>query len=865
MKIFLRILALLILVISSLTSSNLVSAVPPPAQTFYGNVTLDGSPAPDGTNVTAQMNGRTAGSDSTSGGEYSLIIQTIEGDQAGDSITFFVDGLNAGSTTLNPGAITPRNLSANHPPIQYTLTINRNGSGSTSGAGTYDEGTVVNISASPASGWQFDNWSGNIGTIANVNDPTTTITMNSNYTITANFSESPEGENTLTIAVNGNGTTIPAVGSHNYPIGAVIDIKAYPDTGWKFVNWSGSTGTIADVNDPTTTITMNKDYTITANFAEVEADECTLTMAVNGNGTTIPEVGSHIYTLGEVVNITAIPDEGWQFDSWTGDVADPSSASTNITMDSDKTVTANFSEVVVEPPEEYTLTMAVNGNGTTTPAVGSHTYEEGTVVNINAIPASGWQFDNWSGGVSQPNSASTTVTMDSDKTVTANFSHIAEEYTLTMAVNGNGATTPAVGSHTYEEGTVVNINATPDDYWQFDGWTGDVADPSSDSTTVTIDSDKTVTANFSQTEDTTPPSITNISASNISKTSADIIWTTDEPSDSRVEFWASPGQLTPLDETLVTEHLVHLTGLTPATTYHYRVMSKDWAGNLTTTGESSFTTLGLPATFITGDWDISLTDTDTGKQVAISFSVANVGDLAGSYHISLEINDEVEATKEGSLNVGDSETLSFSITRDEAGAYQLVIDGLTLSFTVGEASSPSSPIWLLIIGIVIGLAILAVPLVLLVRKRRLEDRSMPGSLFLGEIEPEAEIEPGPAAEERASREAEEYPRREAIEVKESGRSLKVTAQAAEKLKEALLSKTADPEVGFRLITSPLKSNQLKMTLDTAKEGDQVMEKDGIKILILAPEIVAALEGMVMDYQETDEGGGFSISELTSDT
>ncbi len=58
---------------------------------------------------------------------------------------------------------------------------------------------------------------------------------------------------------------------------------------------------------------------------------------------------------------------------------------------------------------------------------------------------------------------------------------------------------------------------------------------------------------------------------------------------------------------------------------------------------------------------------------------------------------------------------------------------------------------------------------------------------------------------------------------------------------------------------------LKMTLDTAKEGDQVMEKDGVKILILAPEVVAALEGMVMDYQETAEGGGFSISELTSDT
>ena len=141
-------------------------------------------------------------------------------------------------------------------------------------------------------------------------------------------------------------------------------------------------------------------------------------------------------------------------------------------------------------------------------------------------------------------------------------------------------------------------------------------------------------------------------------------------------------QLTPLDETLVTEHLVHLSDLTPATTYHYNVMSRDWAGNLTTSGEYTFTTLGLPATFVTGDWDISLTDIDTGEQVAISFSVANVGDLAGSYQISLEINGEVDETKEGTLGAGASKELTFTITMEDAGTYQVTIDGLAFSFTL---------------------------------------------------------------------------------------------------------------------------------------------------------------------------------------
>lgn len=156
--------------------------------------------------------------------------------------------------------------------------------------------------------------------------------------------------------------------------------------------------------------------------------------------------------------------------------------------------------------EKYTLTMAVNGNGSTSPAVGQHTYEDGQVVTITATADSGWAFDNWTGDVADANSAATTVTMNADKTVTANF---LELFTLTMAVNDaeGGTTDPAVGDHDYAEGTVVDITATPPTDWVFDSWTGDVVNPNSSSTTVTMGSDKTVTANFGLSETPTPPAV----------------------------------------------------------------------------------------------------------------------------------------------------------------------------------------------------------------------------------------------------------------------------------------------------------------------------------------------------------------------
>jgi uncharacterized repeat protein (TIGR02543 family) len=81
-------------------------------------------------------------------------------------------------------------------PTQYNLTISstEGGSVTTPGEGTvtYDEVTVVNLVVEAEEGYVFDGWVGDVGTIADDKNPTTTIIMNDDYIITANFREIPE-------------------------------------------------------------------------------------------------------------------------------------------------------------------------------------------------------------------------------------------------------------------------------------------------------------------------------------------------------------------------------------------------------------------------------------------------------------------------------------------------------------------------------------------------------------------------------------------------------------------------------------------------------------------------------------------------
>jgi PKD repeat protein len=91
--------------------------------------------------------------------------------------------------------------------------------------------------------------------------------------------------------------------------------------------------------------------------------------------------------------------------------------------------------------------------------------------------------------------------------------------------------------------------------------------------------------------DTTPPVIKNVSASSETETSAIITWTTNEPGSSQVEYGETAEYgLTATSDELTTAHSITLSGLEPNTAYHYRVKSKDKAGNEASSADYPFAT-----------------------------------------------------------------------------------------------------------------------------------------------------------------------------------------------------------------------------------------------------------------------------------
>ncbi|MBU2009834.1 MAG: S8 family serine peptidase [Chloroflexi bacterium] len=90
--------------------------------------------------------------------------------------------------------------------------------------------------------------------------------------------------------------------------------------------------------------------------------------------------------------------------------------------------------------------------------------------------------------------------------------------------------------------------------------------------------------------DTTPPSISGVGETTTA-TTATITWTTDEPADSTVNYGLDANYVSSVSNpTLVISHSITLTGLSPATSYHYQASSTDAAGNSASSEDRTFTT-----------------------------------------------------------------------------------------------------------------------------------------------------------------------------------------------------------------------------------------------------------------------------------
>lgn len=144
-----------------------------------------------------------------------------------------------------------------------------------------------------------------------------------------------------------------------------------------------------------------------------------------------------------------------------------------------------------ESQKKQTLKIIAGLGGTTDPAPGTYTYNKGTKVTIRAIPDTNYRFIHWGDDASGTNNP-ITITMDSDKSIKANF---IRQYKLTIKATQGGITTPSPGTYLYDKGTNMTITAIPDDYYIFNGWSGNLSGRTNPSS-ITMDSDKSITANF---------------------------------------------------------------------------------------------------------------------------------------------------------------------------------------------------------------------------------------------------------------------------------------------------------------------------------------------------------------------------------
>ncbi len=227
------------------------------------------------------------------------------------------------------------------PALQFAVILSSNpaAGGTNSGSGSYTSGASVTINASPNTGYTFVNWTE--GTTVVSNSPSYTFVITGNRTLVANF---VINSYTLTTSSNplAGGTITRNPDQLKYNHGTQVLLTALPNTGYTFTNWTEN-GTILSTS-AAYQISMTSNRSLVANF---KLNSYGLTLLINpsagGSVTKNPDQAS--YDSGTSVILTATPNAGYTFTSWSGDATGTANPLT-IVMNANKSITANFTAVV---------------------------------------------------------------------------------------------------------------------------------------------------------------------------------------------------------------------------------------------------------------------------------------------------------------------------------------------------------------------------------------------------------------------------------------------------------------------------------------------------------------------------------------
>ena len=374
------------------------------------------------------------------------------------------------------------------PAPTYTITVSANPSngGSVTGGGTYTQGATCNLIASANTGYSFVRWTKNGVQVSTNPNYSFTVTESASYVAVFN-------QNSYTISASANpsmGGSITGTGNYNY--GSTCTVTASANSGYSFVNWTEN-GTQVSTN-ASYSFTVNDNRTLVANFNAIPNFNVSVSANPSNAGTV---TGGGSYQQGQTCTVTASANSGYSFVNWTenGNVVS-TNANYTFNVTTNRTLVANFTA--------NTYTIAVSANPTNGGTVsGGGTFNYGQSCTVNATPATGYTFTNWTenGNVVSTN-ASYTFSVNDNRTLVANFNALPVNFNVSVSANPSNAGT-VTGGGSYQQGQTCTVTASANSGYSFVNWTENGTQVSTNASySFTVNANRTLVANFTSTPST---------------------------------------------------------------------------------------------------------------------------------------------------------------------------------------------------------------------------------------------------------------------------------------------------------------------------------------------------------------------------
>ena len=358
-----------------------------------------------------------------------------------------------------------RTLTAVFKPVKVTVSASANNIafGNVSGAGVYDKGAGVTLTATAKTGYRFVSWKEGGSVVSS--DATYTFKATKDITLTADFVIDED-----TIAVSANNDKYGSVsGGGTYQKGKSVILTATANNGYIFVNWTENGSVVS--TDATYSFLMANARTLVANFKPK-----TFSVTVSGSpleGGTVEKSGTCEYDT--EVNVKATPAEGYRFLNWSeGGNPVSTNAEFSFTVSKDRALTAIFEKIVYY---NIGVSPAPLNCGTVT---GGGRYEAKTPVDVEAIPKAGFIFTNWTeNGTVVSEKVKYTFTASANRTLVAHFDVDYREIKVSTADATLGSVS---GGGRIQVGKTATVIATANQNCRFVNWTENGVPVSTDAT-----------------------------------------------------------------------------------------------------------------------------------------------------------------------------------------------------------------------------------------------------------------------------------------------------------------------------------------------------------------------------------------------